>query len=327
MKINSVFAFAAAALLATPSFALQPKQVITGSNHVKMVVSPKASGAGADLLFVVDDSASMDRYQQKLATNMPALATALKGKASLHAAVTTSSMTGISGSCAGPCTDGKFITTPAVLSSDDTDFIAALMKGIPAGTLGSGTEEFFSPVLKALTPPLSETTNAGFLREGAHLAVVMLTDGEDQSMMTPADLITGLEAIKGKGNFTVFGFIIPSASTTPNCDRDDGGSTPVKIEEAIKLTGGESYDLCGADYSSALQQIGGAVMTTLERTIRLPLTPVAGSVTVQYGSLTLMPGDIHNGWTYDSTINAIVLGDAIDFASLPVADLVINFDY
>jgi hypothetical protein len=52
---------------------------------------------------------------------------------------------------------------------------------VNVGTNGSGVETWLQPALKALTAPLINADNAGFLRDEAALEVVCVTDAPDQS--------------------------------------------------------------------------------------------------------------------------------------------------
>lgn len=324
MNIKNLGLLVFALSFAQPALSLQPKTVLANDGHAKVVVSPRldAGASKVDLLFVIDDSGSMDSRQKALAQNASAVASSVKSRGVINVAITTTSM--CSKTVNQPCTRGKFVTTPTVLQSDVPDFIDQLTKGIMVGTFGSGEEEMFTPVIAALTPPLSENENKGFLRPDAALAVIILTDAEDQSDLKPEDFIAKLEAIKGKGNFTVNGIIAPSADL--NCNRE-GESVPVKIEKAIELSAGMAHNICNLNYADVLQKIGASAVTTFERTIALPFKPIRGTIKVSYGKITLMPGDLDFGWVYDSKQNAVILGEAIDWKSMPLADLIIEFKY
>lgn len=324
MNIKNLGLWAFALSFAQPALSLQPKTILAIDGNAKVVVSPRLDPVTSkvDMLFVVDDSGSMDTYQRHMAANAQALASSVKTRGTLNAAIVTTSM--CSKEKINKCTYGKFITTPAVLQSDMPNFIDQLTKGFLAGIDGSGVEEMFTPVIAALTPPLSENENAGFLRPDAALAVVILTDADDQSDLQPEDFIAKLEVIKGKGNFVINGIIAPSLDKS--CTRN-GEGFPVKIEKAIELTGGMTHNICDANYAAILEKIGTVAEATMERTIRLPFTPIKGSIVVKYGNITLLAGDLYYGWVYDSKQNAVILGEAIDWKSMPLADLTIEFKY
>lgn len=323
-KYLGLLAFALS--FAQPALSLQPKSVIASDGYAKVVVSPKFDSAASkvDVLFVIDDSGSMDSHQRSLAQNAPAMASKMKSRGSLNVAVTTTAMCSTDKSKPEWCTQGKFMA-PGVLKSDMPDFIDQLTKSFLVGTMGTAMEEMFSPVIAALTPPLSDNENKGFLRLDAALAVVILTDAEDQSELSAEDFVAKLEAIKGKGNFNVHGIIVPTVDT--NCNRDGSGSNPLKIERAIELTGGMTHNICDANYAAILEKIGTVAEATMERTIRLPFTPIKGSIVVKYGNITLLAGDMYFGWVYDSKQNAVILGEAIDWKSMPAADIVVDFKY
>ncbi len=328
MNLRRVLLSCAFLLATSSAFALDAKSILADNNHVKMVVSPAGDvkATKIDLLLVIDDSGSMDSYQKLLSSRASEIAKVLKQGFSVQVAIVTTSMCSTLKSPKWPeCTEGKFSGTPKIMKSFEKDFTIELEKNVLVGSGGSGDEEMFTPVIAALTPPLSENENKGFLRNDADLVVMFLTDGEDGSIVAPEAFIEVLEKIKGKDHFSIHGLIIPSASTS-NCPRS-GESKPVKLEQAIALTGGTTHVLCTANYTEVFEKISGSVKGYIERTIRLPFTPIRDSVTVNYGSYSLPRGDLRRGWVYDSVINALILGGEIDWATMPAADLVIEFDY
>jgi hypothetical protein len=165
-----------------------------------------------DLLLVIDDSPSMLDKQNALTRALPALQAQLAaipgGVPNLHIGVVTSDMgtsssggappappigSGI-GSCSGTGKDGLLQTNGAAIEgayvSTNRDgaqnFVGAftdpLATMIGVGAAGCGFEQ----PLAAMRAALSNTTaNAGFLRESANLAVVVLSDEDDCSVHDP----------------------------------------------------------------------------------------------------------------------------------------------
>lgn len=307
-----------------PSFAMDAKILSDAGGHVKIVVDPKSNSESGklDLLFVIDNSGSMQVHQQDLAKNAPILIKTLKGFDSLNVAVTTTDM-----DSADKGAKGTFFGD--VRHSGDATFENDLMKDIMGvGTYGATIEQIFPPVMAAFSEPNRSSKNLGFLRADAHLAVFILTDAEDQSAVTPTDFIAFLDNLKGRANYTLGAFLIPSATKqTSTCMRDSPDLTPVKIEQALSLVNGVSYNMCTDDYASAMKQFGTKISTVLARSVHLPLSPIAQSITVQYGNIVIAHGDEHKGWIYDSMGNNIIFGDEIDWTSMPKAQLVIEFNY
>jgi hypothetical protein len=163
----------------------------------------------ADIVFVVDNSGSMSEEQGNLARNFPVFMRQLNVPgADLHIAVVSSDLgagaSSYSQQCANGGDKGTFCTHRAedrlgVVSSVDTctlcsvdtmrgRFLHTVNPNFPAGTLentftcmarfgtsGCGFEHQLGSLRASLTSP----ANAGFLRDDAYLAFVIITDEDD----------------------------------------------------------------------------------------------------------------------------------------------------
>jgi hypothetical protein len=184
-----------------------------------------------DLLFLVDDSASMTDKQAHLATSFGPFVASLGeiagGLPSLHVGVVTSDMgtkgfddaapgppvgpAGNSG-CMGlgkdgalqlfgaPVTGGRFLSDVVGPSGERvrnytgelSDAFAKIATG--AGAKGCGFEQPLAAIRRALDP--ANTANQGFLRPDAYLGVVIISDEDDCSlshsaMLGPEDPVLG----------------------------------------------------------------------------------------------------------------------------------------
>ncbi len=185
-----------------------------------------AGHAKTDILFVIDDSGSMSEEQANLSSNLGAFIDRLAalpiqddyqigvtttavdtwnggtaftgGPESGHpyprgalVAVTQSGGAGIPGdlvydAVAYASTNGwggsRILTKGSAALADD------FKANVLVGTSGSGKEQPFRAVRMALTDRVQDGTNAGFLRPGARLAVVFVSDEDDCSDSPPTDL-------------------------------------------------------------------------------------------------------------------------------------------
>jgi hypothetical protein len=160
-----------------------------------------------DILFLIDDSGSMKEEQDSLKANfskfMGVLETLDGGMPSVHIGVATSDL-GSSGNdgtvaavpgtgCIGHGDDGVMRTASMINGQfiSDTDdgsggrsrnYSGTLEDAFAAiadvGTNGCGIEQHLGAVQRALENP----ANAGFLRDGAYLAVVVIGDEDDCSL-------------------------------------------------------------------------------------------------------------------------------------------------
>jgi hypothetical protein len=169
-----------------------------------------------DVLFVIDNSASTLDKQALFAQNFPALAGRLDGyqtgRPNLHIGVVSTTVgTGSSVDMGSACPtqaphdDGLLQNTPRVPGcSGPTDLYISDVRdghggrmtnysgGLPdvftciaeLGAMGCGIEQPLEAMKRALDG--SRPENAGFLRQDADLAVVILTDEDDASVADPS---------------------------------------------------------------------------------------------------------------------------------------------
>ena len=276
-----------------------------------------------DVLFVVDDSGSMDPHQQNLANQFPVLVNKLAMNGlDVHVGVVTTSMTASGGGGTGrPEGDGKLVN--GFVSSTDPDFVNKLKQNMLVGTQGSGTEMLFAPIMAALSEPLLSGANAGFLRPQAPLMVVFVTDAEDQGTETSADLQAFLTKLKGTGFRTAAAYVSPSFGSS--CV-SSGEPEPVKLEEFLMATQATKVSLCDPTMGQTIvAAISGMASPSpnpgpkpvYDRVIELPSKAVLSSISVSYDHQALMFGDLYSGWVFDSQRNAVVIGEGVPLGSRP----------
>ena len=198
-----------------------------------------------DLLFVIDDSPSMTDKQMSLKAAFPMLVAQLSsvtgGVPNLHLGVVSSDM-GTKGSAVatfgapigqlgnGGCSmsgkNGALQVGAATLMNGDTfvkldrsgtrNFTGTLEDTFSAmASLGAGGCGFEQD-LHAMRRSLEVGVNPGFLREGANLAVVVLTDEDDCSLLDPAVLANN-DALYGPlQSFRCFRFGVECSPDTVN---------------------------------------------------------------------------------------------------------------
>lgn len=264
-----------------------------------------------DILFVIDDSGSMDSYQQALKTNLPVFLTEFTSRVGIdyHIAVTTSSCDYYSSKC------GEFFGTEKVVTSKSVDPLVTLKNNVVVGTSGDTTEMFFDPIVSALSEPLISHENAGFLRAKAPLVIIFITDAQEQSAKNTADsTYKFLLKLKGnKKNVLAYGVYIPSWFYNQGCQVDTGPGT--KISEFLALVSNanppgdahaNSFFLCG-DFEKKLTAIGKDISDKVGRIFLLNELPREGSIKVFYGDVPVK-ADENEGWSYDIGRNAVSIG-------------------
>ena len=177
-----------------------------GDGSVELVDIPTTLLRSLDVLFVIDDSATMINEQEALAAGFPGFVEALTGtddEVDLHIGFVSSNLgtapagTGGEG-CAGEGVEGHLLVRPAcpALTTDDpfvqhrlgsggeaeTNYTGELADQLRCmarlGTTGCGFEQHLESMKRALE---NDAENAGFLRAKANLAVIVLADEDDCS--------------------------------------------------------------------------------------------------------------------------------------------------
>ncbi|KHD87005.1 MAG: hypothetical protein OM95_16790 [Bdellovibrio sp. ArHS] len=287
--------------------------------RVEIHVQPQISEL--DVLFVIDDSGSMGEHQKNLIANIPALTkAALKNGVHVQAGVTTTSA---DCSYVKVCS-GKFNGSIKIADSTQSDFLGTLAANLNVGTQGSAEEKPFDTAIAALSEPMLSQDHPGFLRPNAHLAIVMLTDAGDQSsaQVTPAVFTNFLKALKANPNQVTMASIQVMANDK-SCPTSEEQND--RIETATKLLNGKVISLCAQNFGQQLGQLGAGLSGQVTQEIPLTAVPDVSSIVVTFGNTTLVAGDMHSGWVYDSAKNAVILGDKIDWSTMTGDELIVSF--
>ena len=341
-------------------------------NVVKFDFNPKV-----DILFVVDNSTSMADEQEKIKNNINLFIDEfLKNEViDYHIGVTTvydSSSFGVGKKFPEAPPNGllRKINSQAVVSAfpqanlrevffaneqpylsknsitgdvaeeDKKNYMRTLLSDlIFVGTLphkkgGPLNEEILSPILSSLGP-MSENSN--FYRSDAHLAIVLISDAEDELItLSPkdvADTLLNLKSHDEKLNLSVYGIISPTrdedkgklyaskVNGSYGCSKDynlvgqpEKAKNPLRVEEFLEYTGAQVFSLCEeSSFSRGLLQIGSDIkQKTLFSPIYLDGIPDMASLQeVKYGD-KVIPRSKKNGWYYSVEDAALYFSNDID---------------
>ena len=299
-----------------------------------------------DLLIVVDDSASMLTKQQKLTSNFNSfIAFAQSESIDYHIAVTTTSVGSVDPSIdctstngdpmvgtVGPC--GKFvpadgsrprIITPQTGGGDPAQIAALFTQNVGVGQVGSGIEPGFEAAYEALTPPNITGWNAGFLRDDANLAILVVTDSSATQVNSGPQSFDFYKnfflSIKGFAQTNAFTFsaVCSTHQTTPpattwGCDYDETADAPNPYVTMANATNGIAIEVCTDDWATNLRQLGQSAFGYRTRFFLSESPNTNDQVTVQIDGVNF-PATTAQGtvqWTYNPTANAI------DFSPLAV---------
>jgi hypothetical protein len=252
----------------------------TGADRFTSEVDPPV-----DIVLAVDQSASMDDDAASLAASFETFIATL-------GAVTSGWHLGVATLDSG-CFNG------AVLTSDRSDlaptFAAAVAEGDDRDIVYD--EALFQTVDAALRETAPGGCNEGFLRDGAPLHLVFVSDEPERSTEAAAVwtwdwyLARWLDYVVSDTLLVASGIV-----DTEGCGEGDDG-----YAELVAATGGDALSICAPDWAAALSSIA-ARSTASAWTFALSETPVPASIVVAVDGAAWS-----SGWSYDAAQNAVVM--------------------
>lgn len=172
-----------------------PKDAVTNCEVTTILAAPVRT----DILFVIDDSGSMHDEQENLATSFHAFVERLASSPvenEFQIGVTTTSVdwpeSQVDGSVViheeddngQPYTDGALVAAEGrstLLQAGSQTLVEDFDANVNVGTAGSPKEQGFRAALLAVTDRVADGSNAGLLRPGARLAIIIVSDEDDCS--------------------------------------------------------------------------------------------------------------------------------------------------
>jgi hypothetical protein len=289
----------------------------TRSDQVDRFTQQDASKV--DVLFVVDNTASMIEEQPKLVQGIPSFTgTALSKGVDLHVAVTTTGIDPANATCPGGALGGEAgrlfpadNTNQRLLTNATANLAGELQQNVQVG-LCAYVEEGLEAMRRALSDPLVSSAddlrtalpgdgNLGFLRDEAALAVVFVGDEDDNS---PDDVDTYVRFLQSKKGLSQpqRAVIYAIAPTATRCAT--AGGEGMRYAEAASRTGGAVLNVCAPDYGPLLADVANKAFSPQSR-FPLSATPVSGSIAVMVNGVM-----VTSGWSYDGAGNSVVFGTA-----------------
>jgi hypothetical protein len=266
-----------------------------------------------DILWVIDNSGSMSTFQREVIANTGVFMQEFV-KDSLQWSM---------GLISTDPSDLPYIGfTPTTLLNYLTPNGVGLFQGAVGrlGVGGSGYEQTFAPIQKHLDAYPS------FTRKDAYLAVISVTDAEEQSGMTSAEFLQYVAVKKGAPNRTIFYGALGADDL--GCRLGEGWNySGSKYEDVVLATGGRVFPICTTTFGKDLAALGNDLVRWVSRPmIRLSKRPKVSSVRVSFEGRLLPGGFKEDGgfWLYDFDANALVFHD-MDFA--PNNDDVVDVSY
>lgn len=274
-----------------------------------------------DVLVVVDNSATMREEQARIAGSIGTLIDrAQAAGVDYHIAVTT---TGIDPptdpslpACPGGANGaeaGRFFpvdaSRPRVVTPATPNGKQVLADNTQVG-LCQQVEQGMEAMRLALTAPLVNNENRGFLRTEANLAVIFISEDDDHSGYAVNDYITFLDALKGRGGARANAIV----DINNFCAQTSGIAQ--RYLDLVNATGGNASSICAADWNAAFGTFADQAFA--ERTAYgLSQIPDANGIEVFVNGTAAAAGS----WSYDAGSNSV------RFSTPPAPGSVITVTY
>lgn len=289
-----------------------PLQGLGVQLHTDSFVQGSQTGGIADILFIVDNSGSMADKQVILGNSFGTFINWLVGaNVDYRIAVTTTDMV-------DPAQSGRFTGATKIITPQTPDAINTFKTNAQVGATGSGDEKGLAAAYAALTPPLVNAENAGFLRPEARLFVVYVTDEEDSSPMSVQTYVDGFTAIKGGDPSRVYHAAIAGPVPLGCFTFATSAVAGARYKQAVDATTGLFGSICETNFGVTLQNLAFEVSAASGEFF---LTAVPQPTTL----VITVNGQPQQAawWGYNAASNSIVFYPP----NVPAAGAIVNIAY
>lgn len=261
--------------------------------------SAESYAVDVDILWVIDNSGSMDPYQQAVINNSAAFISQFTSSSRLHWKM---------GLISTDISDPPYMGFSSVVDWQTSNAVQTFNAAVSRlGTMGDGVAEAsFQPTLNTLNAYPS------WLRPNSYLILIIVTDELEQSRIDTAQFLNGIRQKMGGdlSHFIAYGVYGPASNDFWN----------KKNEEVVTQTGGKIFSLMSPDYGVLLADLGKDLVTkttVVNPIVLLDERPIVSTMLVLYKGRTLIPG---KDWTYNPKYNFIQVTNPkiLDSANLNV---------
>jgi len=263
--------------------------------------------AGVDILWVVDNSASMFEEQEQLASHTSHFTDYLtRVPVDFQLGVITTDVD----------VDQPGMLVDNVVLTRDSSQIASRFANLVAVEEGSRDEFGFETTLAALDP---YGINGDIFNSSADLEIVFFSDEDEQSDLSVGAFVDALASYRPTSNVVVNTI---SGDPPEGCASIVGAADPgFRYQEAQEMTGGLRESICSLHYDALLERIALKALG-LENTFALNAAPDLDTLQVLVNGAEIHRRERH-GWQYDAGLNAVIFdGFAVP---PPGADIVFRY--
>ncbi len=282
-----------------------------------------------DILFVIDNTVSMEKMRQSLYTNMSSLIQSLNQMKMDYRVGSTS--TTMASWYAG---SGRLHGSPVYITKDTPNFDAAMYDKVIMNNDGSSVERGMDAVVSVTSNSYQTGEGQRFLRPDALLSIIVVTNEDDKSANMTSTSNNNSQYYK-----TYFDQLRPSLATGERgwmlnfvgitsladpCQTSDIGSykeVGMRLMELANYSNGRVDSICNGNLSATLSNIRARIVQRLSD-YKLSRVPKVSSIKVYVNGVSVAQ-DPTNGWVYVSTLNLV----RFNGSSLPSSDANIRVDF
>lgn len=250
-----------------------------------------------DVLFVVDNSCSMDEEQSSLGSNFPAMLSWFIGSGlDYHVGVVSTDMN-------DPLQAGRLRTVDDRRWIDETTEAPEVLFSdmVQMGTAGHYQEKGRAAAYTAIEL-LSSTDNLGFVRPGAAMHITVVSDENDDSSDSPItrdEWINYLQTFRVGAQMVSFSSIVGPLTGCPYIGSP--GTEYISVTEAV---GGVIWPICADDWTEVLDELG-FLAVGLSKEFFLSQLPVPGTIAVRVDHEGVVQEFLVEDYTYSEVRNSI----------------------
>ena len=293
-----------------------------------------------DVVLVVDNSCSMQSYQQKLGENFDSFLSYLEeGQVDYHIGVLTTTIEvpepaptyGCTAADVAEIPEGGNLVGGVVINPETASADTVFQDLVNVGVCGTGYEMGLESAYRALSPPLSVEENFNLLREDAMMSVIFVSDEEDNSPWPVDDYVNYFRELKGLEDRSAVNVSALAVLDANDCSAQQiasGGTVGTRYIDAATETDGLLGNICDTDFADILTELSYRA-SRLRDTFYLTRLPAPGSLVVVVADEEI-PCDAGE-WSYQTEGEGNDLVGKIVFArdSLPPPDssITVSYDY
>ena len=239
----------------------------------------------ADILFVVDNSGSMSSNQTQLANNFDTF-------------INVFAASGVDYQIAFITSDSPDFVGDIINSSTADPVTEAMYQIASIGYYGSPHEKGFDMSYQATSAGGDAETGGAFLRDGARLVIIYISDEDDgsTSMYNAAQMEAHLYSLKSSSALVIAHAV--AGDVPSGCSGNGGASAGTEFHDLTTAMAGTFLSICAEDWGTPMEELARDSLGLVE--FDLSQQPIEDTIWVT------VDGVVSTDWIYDSSDQSII---------------------